>query len=54
MSAKNDTTPESPAIYDQYTGIGGAYVIDPATGERRPATEIDTTSEGLAAEETEQ
>lgn len=24
---------------DQYTGVGGRYVRDPATGERRPADE---------------
>lgn len=24
---------------DQYTGIGGRYVRDPETGERRPADE---------------
>lgn len=54
MSAKTGTEPASPAIYDEYTGIGGAYVIDPETGARRPAAEIDTTSDGPPAQETEQ
>lgn len=42
--------PESPAIYDEYTGIGGRYLRDPETGTRQPVP----NDEPPQAEETEQ
>lgn len=42
--------PGSPAIYDEFTGIGGRYVRDPETGTRQPAPPEDAPP----AEETEQ
>lgn len=35
------TPDESPAIYDEWTGIGGRYVRDPVTGIRTPAPPED-------------
>ena len=41
---------DSPAIYDEYTGIGGTYVRDPVTGVRQPAPP-ETTAAAPGAEE---
>ncbi len=40
---------ETPAIYDEYTGIGGAYLRDPVTGVRTPVPPV--VDESAPAEE---
>lgn len=42
--------PDFPAIYDEFTGVGGRYLRDPETGTRQPAP----PDEASPAEETEQ
>lgn len=45
---EDPSAPDSPAIYDEYTGIGGTYLRDPATGVRTPVTQ---QADAPAAEE---
>lgn len=48
---QDPSTPDSPAIHDEYTGVGGTYLRDPVTGVRTPVTQQPDAPAAVPAEE---
>jgi hypothetical protein len=46
-----DRFPPTVPQVDQFTGLGGSYVMDPATGVRSRVVELELQPEALAADQ---